>query len=258
MQWDYVALGDSRTAYADWPEHYAAHIEADLADLGVSVTVHNWASGEQSSEELLAMILDNPNLRDQISKADVITVWTGGFVIREMLVNHNIACDPRSVEAFGQDMEKILSLIISLRGRNPTIIRLLEFYQPRVNILNELDILEEKNLCLNTLNQRLHEAAEIYEIPIARIQQAFNGLDGNKDPSEAGYLKTPYNFSFSGNERIAALLQELGYQQYLPKYSVFHLNTLSTESVLDQYLISPACIQNQVKYQLLKENYPAI
>jgi hypothetical protein len=220
-EWDYVALGDTRTASADWPERYAEYIEADLANLGISVTVHNWASGEQTSEGLLALIQDTPILRDQIRKAEVITLWTGGHTVREMLTNHNIACDPELVEAFGHDMKKILAQIISLRSQNPTIIRLLEFYQPRVNILRGLGILEEKNLCLSAFNQRLHEVAEIYQIPVARTHHAFNGLDGNSDAMESGYLNNPYDISAAGNERIASLLQELGYQQYLPKYSVF-------------------------------------
>ena len=219
IHWDYVALGDERSASSDWPEFFADIIEADLGFPDVSV--HNLASGEQTSEDLLALLRTNPSMRAQISSAEVITVWTGGYVIRELLTNHNLACDPAVVDAFGNDLEKILDQIIILRGQNPTIIRLLEFFQPRVNVLDDLGILEEKNICLHTINMRLHQVAAKYEIPVAPTQHAFNGLDGNTDSMEAGYLANVYKFSIAGNEQIAMLLQELGYEQYQPTYLIF-------------------------------------
>jgi hypothetical protein len=206
------------TAMAKWPELYAELIEEDI---GASVTVHNWGSGEQSSERLLELLHNNPNLRRQISQADVITVWTGGYTIRKMITEESASCSYEEVEAYGRDIEEILSLIINLRGQKPTIIRLLEFFQPRINVLEKLGILDEKNQCLSDINQRLHQAAAKYDIPVAPVHHAFNGPEGRTDSGEAGYLENVRMFSHTGDELIAALLLELGYEHYIPDLCAF-------------------------------------
>lgn len=73
--WDYVALGDARTADADWPDLYAVHVETDL---GVEVRVHNWASVNQTSEALLDSLRENESLRQIVARAEIVTLWTGG------------------------------------------------------------------------------------------------------------------------------------------------------------------------------------
>jgi hypothetical protein len=59
-EWDYVALGGSRTAITSYPEYYAAAIEADL---NVRVTVHNKAQPGQTSGSLLWQLQNNEILK---------------------------------------------------------------------------------------------------------------------------------------------------------------------------------------------------
>jgi hypothetical protein len=214
VEWDYLPLGDHWTASAEWPEIYAAYIEADL---GVTVTIHNWASGEQTSATFLEMLQENSSLRAQVHNAEVVTLWTGGYIVSEALTSHRHSCDPELVAAFGTDLESILDEIIALRRMNGTIIRLLEFFQPRVNILDEMGILGEKKICLTALNERVHQAAFKYEIPVASVHRVFNGPDGSDDAADRGYLTNIRKFSLAGETAIADLLRELGYEPQSPK-----------------------------------------
>ena len=206
--WEYIALGDMRTASADWPYLYANHIEEDL---GVRVTVLNKASISQTSVTLLELVRNLEPLREAIRKAEVVTVWTGGHMVEETLIRHYQPCHSEGVDAFGRDLDSIIFEILALRRGKPTIIRLLEFYQFRVAVLRELNLLDEKKACLIAYNEQIHQVASKYRIPVAPVHQAFNGINGNEDSEEKGYQSTVYAFSREGDECIADLLSQLGY-----------------------------------------------
>lgn len=77
--WNLVALGDSTPAGAGVGErsyvaYYAEYIEADL---GVCVAVRNWARNGATTGDLLARIRGDPQVRDHLRAARVITLWVG-------------------------------------------------------------------------------------------------------------------------------------------------------------------------------------
>ena len=209
VEWDYLALGDTRTAVGDWPARYASHLETDL---GVQVEIQNWGSGSQTSDALLREIIENDSLRFAIRHAEIVTIWTGGHTAREALTKALADCPVSQVYAFGRDLDRIISIILGLREPDTVIIRLLEFYQPEVRVLDDLGLLEEKTRCLTAYNEQIHRIGSRYNVPIAPVYQAFNGLDGNEDPQESGYLKNIIHFSTEGDEVIAGLLRYLGYE----------------------------------------------
>lgn len=124
-------------------------------------------------------------------------------------------CDP-AVEAFGSDLDQIVAEILALRDRGDTIIRLLEFYQVRVKVLDELDMLRDKRACLNAYSGRIRLIGAKYVIPVAPIHMAFNGPDGAKDANDKGYFLNDTQQSAAGDSAIVSLLRELGYRTVSP------------------------------------------
>ena len=207
--WDYLALGDTRTAISDWPDLYAAHIERDL---DVKVEVHNWGSSYQTSKALLKLLKENVSLQQAVRNAEIITIWTGGNTVGDSLIKPHIPCDADRLDAFQRDLDSIITTIQELQKPNTSMIRLLEFFQFRVNILKELGGFDEKMTCLEAFNERVHRVASTYDIPVAAVHEAINGPDGERDAYEAGYLKNHYAFSQTGDALIAELLRQLGYE----------------------------------------------
>jgi hypothetical protein len=211
--WDYLALGDTRTAVSDWPYLYAAHIEADL---GVEVIVHNWGSSYQTSEALLELLHENVSLQETVREAEIVTVWTGGYTVGDSLVKPHLLCTDALLDYFESNLDGIIGTIREIQNPYTSMIRLLEFHQYRVNILKEMGAFEEKKACLEAYNDRIHWVGEKYGIPVAAVHTAINGPDGEVDAYEAGFLKNHYAFSQIGDALIAELLRQLGYEP-LPK-----------------------------------------
>lgn len=135
-EWDYVVLGDSKA----WGFYslYAAHIEADL---GVEVTVHNWIVGGWHSTEMLSALRNNQKLRNDISDAEVITLYMPHRHLKEPLESYlagtcggadNQDCLREAVSLFKADVYDTIAEILSLRSTSDTIIRTMDIYNPLV------------------------------------------------------------------------------------------------------------------------------
>ena len=72
--WLYVAMGDSFTGLASWPEKYAAHLEEKL---GVEILFKDRFIGAQKIIEMLERIQTDEGLRKDIMQAKLITVNYG-------------------------------------------------------------------------------------------------------------------------------------------------------------------------------------
>jgi hypothetical protein len=191
-EWDYVALGDSRTAWTSYPDDYAAHIETDL---GVKVTVHNEAIGGLWTSDQLWYFHNDDSWREKISEAEVVT---------------------RAVVDFEKSLDEIIAEIYSLRGRQKTIIRLIENYHYNVNLHKKHGNFAGRKMCVNTYNDRLHKVAVKYDIPVVPLYLAFNGPNGDESPGEKGYFKDSSHTNDTGDAIIADLLRELGYEPLAP------------------------------------------
>jgi lysophospholipase L1-like esterase len=209
--WDYVALGDSTTAWTSYPDQYAAYIEADL---GVKVTVHREAIGGLFTNGLLRYIRDNDSLREKISEAEVVTILTMNSYLYGALA-YSSPCDDSAVEDFEKTLDEIVDEIYSLGGRRKTIIRLIENYHFHVNVHKERGNFEDRKMCVNAYIDRLHKVASKYNIPVVPLYLAFNGPNGDEDPGEMGYLLDGVHANETGDVIIADLLRELGYKPFV-------------------------------------------
>ena len=77
--WLYVAMGDSFTGLASWPEQYAAHLEQEL---GVDILFKDRSRGSQKIIEMLERIRTDEGLRKDIMQAELITVSFGSDSFR--------------------------------------------------------------------------------------------------------------------------------------------------------------------------------
>jgi lysophospholipase L1-like esterase len=210
-EWDYVALGDSRTAWTSYPDLYAAHIEADI---GVKVIVHNEAIGGQWTGSILWYIRNDDSWREKISEAEIVTILT-----EESNLFYNLSlfskCDNNVVEDFEKNLDEVIAEIYSLRGRQKTIIRLIENYHYNVELHKERGVFETMKMCVNAYNERLHKVASKYKIPVAPIYLGFNGPNGDESPGVKGYFKDSSHTNETGDVIIADLLRELGYEPFV-------------------------------------------
>ncbi|KPK64430.1 hypothetical protein AMJ83_01570 [candidate division WOR_3 bacterium SM23_42] len=214
-EWDYVVLGDS-SAWG-FPEYYAAHIEEDL---GVKVTVHDWTVGGLSSGKLLSMLRDDEELRETISKAEVISYCANpgdhiGWHIITGEGRHD--CSAKALVGYKSDLDRIINEIFSLRKGKPTLIRAMDFYVPIHSEWRERGKYEENRRCWTAFNETIHEAAAEFKIPVARVYDAFNGANHGEDPREKGYIGDDgLHTNEIGQKVIADQFRKLGYEPITP------------------------------------------
>jgi hypothetical protein len=222
-KWDIVIFGDS-SAWG-FGVYYAAYIEEDL---GVKVTVHERAVGEQTAFGLLGKLRDDEELRELVSEAEVVTFignpkesksetnpWD--YRCAEAAGYHVINCSLVTFEKYIADIEAIIEEILSLRDGSPTIIRAMDCYSPNVRWHKEYGVYEECKQCIENTNIAIHQAATAHNIPVARVYDAFNGPNHDEDPIDKGYLcPDGIHTSEEGKKIIAKLFHELGYEPVNP------------------------------------------
>jgi lysophospholipase L1-like esterase len=239
--WDYVALGDStpapRPSYVDY---FAEAIEADL---GVSVTVHNWAVNGQTTRDLLFQLRNNQELRDTIKEAEVITIWTGwNDVIPLIGLNKDerglctggetpdLDCIGEAVNALKENFDAIVSEILSLRSSQEAIIRVANVGNPFVAEWKEWGVFEEFKgpACEEWLNH-MAEEAERHGITAVHSYQALNGLDGDQEVPAEIMLADGLHFNEKGQRLLAELHRGTGYEPLVPSTATPALSTATPE-----------------------------
>jgi lysophospholipase L1-like esterase len=203
VSWDYVALGDSLAvgvgAHRGYVDRYAAHIESDT---DVAVDVVNLGTSGQTSSELLRALHRDPEIRQALGAAEVITFNVGiNDLGRAGDAYENGACgggdDQECLRAAVETLEKnwdaIIAELLSLRSTEDTIIRTAGIgYTPRVARIFEPYLVE--------VNRHIATAAASQDIPYAQpyLDEGHLSSDG-VHPNDDGY------------EIIADRLRELGY-----------------------------------------------
>lgn len=67
--------------------------------------------------------------------------------------------------------------------------------------------------CWQSFNNPIYQAAVEYNIPVISTYQLFNGLNGEEDPLEKGYLGSDrIHPSIEGTTAIAQQVREAGYE----------------------------------------------
>jgi hypothetical protein len=216
-QWDFVYFGDSMTWF--WPEIYAAHIEADL---GVTVTVHNWSRSNRHSTQLLYILQNDEELRDVVGEAEVIAFDIPAKHVRQASYSYDAGtcggsdgqdCLREGLELYKADVDAILDEILSLRGTDEALIRTMDYYLSGVNQLQEDGTYQVLYPYYRECCDYLAEAASQRSIPVAQVHLAFNGPGGDEDPGDKGLIGNDgIHVGPEGAAVIAGLYRGLGYE----------------------------------------------
>lgn len=222
--WDYVALGDSITF--GLAHHYARMLEQDL---GVKVEVHNWARGGDHSSRLLERLRTDPQLRRDLREAEIITFEIPWNVFEAPVMTFwfgppgtcggvdNQDCLREALETYMADTDEIIAEIVSLRSPSEALIRTQDTYQFQVRETKEDGIFEVINQYWKSANAHVIEVAARYDIPVARVYDAFMGIDGTEDPRDKGLIGADgIHTTTEGAVLMADLFRELGYEPLSP------------------------------------------
>lgn len=216
-EWDYVALGDSIT----WGfiTQYAEMLEQDL---GVKVSLHDWTQGGDHSSRLLERLRTDPDLRQALRDAEVITFEIPWNVVEEPCQTFegiipgvcggadNQDCLQAAFDTYKADTDAIIAEIVSLRSPSEALIRTMDTYQFWVRESKEKGTFDTINRYWRDANEHVIEEAARYHIPAARVYDAFMGKDGTEDPRREG-LTDGLHTTHEGVTLIAELFRELGY-----------------------------------------------
>jgi lysophospholipase L1-like esterase len=222
-EWGYVALGDSistgfRTG-AGFPALFAERIQDDTE---ATVVVENRAVNGATSDDVLALIKTDEELRDVLRDAEVITInepagndldpartqvlldTCGGADGRE--------CMRAAVKHVAANLRRIVNAIVALRGPGDAIIRLVGDYYPFVADDVRAGVFESLLPFAEELDADWRGLAQEHHLMYVDVFEAFNGPDHHGDPAEAG-LVIPHDAhpTAEGHARIADLLADAGY-----------------------------------------------
>ena len=221
-EWDYVALGDSVT----WGmvDQYAKVLEQDL---GIKVEVHDWTVGSDHSSRLLERLRTNPELRQDLREADVITVEIPWNVVERPWKTFesesaeacggadNQDCLRQAFGVYEADADAIIAEIVSLRSPSEALIRMQDTYQFRVRETKEAGTFEVINRYWRDANAHVIEVATRYHIPVARVYDAFMGLNGAEDPRDKALVLDGIHCTLEGTALMVELFRGLGYEYAL-------------------------------------------
>ena len=120
--------------------------------------------------------------------------------------------------AYIADLKEIYSIIFEIRKGQPTIIRAIDAYNPRLQIDCQPDgVLDECITCWENYNNAIHQAADEFGVLVAPVFDTWNGLDHTENPNDKGYTRDDQTHpNEKGAEVIAQLLRDLGYEPMVP------------------------------------------
>ena len=226
-EWDLVWISDS----SGWgvAEVYAAMVEEDT---GVKVNLNDYWMSTLSAGEVYNALKGEPTprfkltqLADLVKEAEIIIFYANPM-------NSIASDDPadwvcigfdsyyvkkcQDFETYIQHLEGVYQFFFDLRNGQPTIIRAYDAYNPRIAEFDKQGAYEECKDCWADYNAAIHQAADKYHVPVAKVAEAWNGPNWDKDPIAMGYTKDGEHPSELGAEVIAQALRELGYKPVTP------------------------------------------
>jgi lysophospholipase L1-like esterase len=229
--WDYVALGDSTpagfgvgTAYVGL---YASYIEADL---GVTVTVHDWATGaHRTTADWLKMLRTNQELRDDLSEAEVITLWLGWHDVLPSVGTAgndgqcikgevpDLDCIREVVAPMEANFDAILAEIVALSSPTDALIRIADTANPFVGEWQELGIFEElRGPAFEDWRNYLEQSAEEYNVSVVHSYRVLNGPNGDEAGATEYMQPDGLHINAEGHKLLADLHRDVGYKYAAP------------------------------------------
>jgi len=228
----YTALGDSLAfgLFAPIGDSYVlAYSRQVRADTGVSATTVNLGIPGWTSSDLLNAIRGNFLLRLSVVTSSIVTLDIGGNDLLGARGSYgngtcggadNQDCLRATVATFKSNWNAILSEILSLRSTRNTVIRTMDIYNPFVDEDRAQDTwpndqgnnFQVSKVYLDQINNHIALTSAARNIPYARVYQAFNGPNGDRDARELDYIAFDgLHPNGRGHARIAELFSNLGY-----------------------------------------------
>jgi hypothetical protein len=231
--WDLLWVTDS----SGWgvAEIYGQYIAEDN-EVEVNV-LDKWKGGLSAGRILNALSNQDDNeydmthLRENIAKSEVIVIYgnpedsenslvpgdwnCGQNILDKCYVN---SCELNNFKTYISDLKEIYSIIFEIRKGMPTIVRAIDAYNPRLaSHCTQDDVLNECIECWENYNAAIHQAAQEMGVPVAKVFDAWNGLDHSENPVEKGYTREDNEHpNTKGATVIAQLLRDLGYVPMIP------------------------------------------
>jgi len=230
-EWDLLWISDS--SGWDVADVYAAMIAEDT---GKIINVHDkWIGGLPAALifQSLTGVYDGPSMTiDQmpelVAEAEIIVFYgnpsesinesrPGDWECTSGYGSYVVDCDPEIFRVYVEHLEAIYQKMFELRAGQPTIIRTYDAYNPRINIFKEKGVYEDCRQCWGiNYNAAIHQAAAVFDIPVANVAEAWNGPNWDTDPNDLGYTKDGEHPNELGAQVIAQALRDLGYEPVLP------------------------------------------
>ncbi len=195
-EWNYVALGDSIT-YEPFGQGFIAHYAKLLEqDLGIKVNLHNWTASGDHSSRLLDRLRTDPKLQQALRGANVIAFEVPWNVIEkpcqtfEGIIPGNCGgadnqdCLRQAFDTYKANTEAIIAEIVSLRSPAEALIRTMDTYQLMARESKAAGTFEVINRYWRDANAHVIETATRYNLPVARVYEAFMGKSGTDDPMD--------------------------------------------------------------------------
>jgi len=229
-QWDLLWISDS----SGWgvAEIYAAYIEEDT---GIPVNVYDYWDGGLSAGTILDILeggnhpdVELDKIPELIPEVEVIVFyanpeesvdaddpmdWNCGQSPLKTYVN---TCEMDTFALYTQHLESIYEHIFELRDGRPLIIRAYDAYNPALARWEKDGTFDACQVCWGNYNTAIHQAAAKFNIPVAKVYDAWNGPDHDQDPNVKGYTKDGIHPNELGAQVIAEELRKLGYDPVTP------------------------------------------
>jgi lysophospholipase L1-like esterase len=231
----YTALGDSIGfgLFAPIGDGFVPTYERLVeADSGAGVTAINLSVPGWTSSDLLRELRGNLLFRVSVATSTIVTVNIGGndllgrrgsYKDRTCGGADNQDCLRAGAMTFASNFNAILAEVRSLRGSRNTIIRTMDVYNPYVNEDRAQDTwpndqgndFQVFKPYIEAVNNAIATTAAARNIPYARVYLAFNGPNGDIDPSDRGLIAFDgLHPNGNGHRLIADLLRGLGYSPF--------------------------------------------
>jgi lysophospholipase L1-like esterase len=218
-QLEYVIIGNSVGTW--WGPNYAKLLEADLH---ANIRLHNYYVPNQHAADLLNKVRDDKLMRDNIQRADIITIGIGSADISDAILLYG----PEGLGPRGEDQmqialqidqskiayDAILSEIDKLTAESHPIIRTMDIPCPYVAKYEKLGVYTQIRDYWISFNDCIAEVAEKHNVPDAKVFRAMNGIAGNDDPTEKMLIASDGKHpSSKGLQLIAEEVRKLGYNR---------------------------------------------
>lgn len=228
--WNYTAIGDSLAvglyALVGYVPRYRNYVSIDNA---VSVNMTKYAVGGQTSDQLLNALKTNASYRNSVSNSKLVTFDIGGADFLNARTAYkaltcggtdNQDCIRNAMSNFKTSWNGILNEILLMRSLSNTVIRTMDVYNPYVNEDKIADTwpndqgndFQVFKPYADEMNGYIASTCAIAGIPRANVYQTFNGVNGDEDPSDKGYISFDgMHPNDTGHRVIADMFRVLGY-----------------------------------------------